>query len=357
MRTLLKASDTFFASQKQGKLGNILLRTAPIDEEKVGLNRANKVLGSFGETLVIFHDETTLIGQFIRNIQKELLSYFSKATPSEEKKEFFSESNEPIKSTSFAVIDNPHTTITAMRVIDSYDKSSWDNCLIRSYLYVKLSQYQAVPEEMEYINECKTLLLDNMNLEELFNKLTPDFLRKILKIEDDAVDVRRFITADSHASLVTDSIDQSIVNQIQTHPFVKLEIESILLNTNGSLGIKWKINEQILDLRRILGQIGGIAKHGSDVITTTIGFFPYCTEDCRDVIKQVLENIILKMERSANFTTEFLINVLEMQFVQFSRNDLHPNFINKALFLDHEHISNLIQQQEFPISLETRPCK
>ncbi|KTC83419.1 hypothetical protein [Legionella cincinnatiensis] len=357
MRALLKTSNnTFFASQTNRKLENILLKTAPINEDMVRLNRANKVLGSFGETLVIFHDVTTPIGQFIRNFQKELLTYFSKAIPSEEKKEFICESNEPIKPTSFAVIDNPHTTITAMRVIDSYDKSSWDNCLVRSYLYVKLIQYQPAPEEIEKINQCKALLLNSMNLEEIFTHLTPALLRKILKIESETIDIHRFITYDSHASLVTDSVDQSIVNQIQNNPLVKLEIESILLNANGSLGIKWKINEQILDLRRILSQIGGIAKHGSSVITTTIGFFPYCSEEHRDEIEQALQNILLKMERSDNFTTEFLFNLLEMQFVQFSRNDLHQDFINKTLFLDHQHISNLIQQQEFPSSFETRLC-
>ncbi|WP_454785364.1 hypothetical protein [Legionella sp. WA2024007413] len=340
------SSNTFFGFRS--KLQKIDLKTTAIDEVKVRLNRTNKLFGSFGETLVIFHEPGTALGQFIVNFQNELLNYFTKAVQNLESKQFVSEKEESSQPTFFAPITNPHTTIAALRVIDSYDENSWNNCLVQSYLYTKLMQYPPKNEEIEIIERCKLLILDNRNLDNVLNELPPALLRKILRIEDEDIDVLHFIKSQSHSSLINTTAEQSIVNQILNNPSIELEMESISLNANGSLGIKWKLNEQILDLRESLIQIGAIAKHGSQVLTTTIGYFPNCSEDYRNEIKQVLQNIILKVESGYDCTPKFLLNLYELQLVQFSRNDLHPNYIKKTFFLEQQHISNIIQQQEFP---------
>ncbi|PWY54861.1 hypothetical protein DGG96_14660 [Legionella qingyii] len=347
MKSLLETgSNTFFVLNSQ--LQKIALKTTAIDENKVSINRTNKLFGSFGETLVIFHEAGSALGQFIINFQNELLNHFPKAIQNLEAQQFISENNERIGPTSFAPITNLHTTIAALRVIDSYDENSWNNCLMQSYLYAKLTQYQPEMEEIEIIELSKIMLLDNMDLDKVLNTLAPTLSRKILGIEDEATDILHFVKIQCHTSLLSDTVEQSLVAQIQKKPIVELELESISLNTNGSLGIRWKLNEQIMDLRGALSQIGGIAKHGAQVLTTTIGYFPYCSEHCRDEIKQVLQEIISKVESAENCPPKFLLNLTDLQLVQFSRNDLHQNFIKKTLFLDQQHISNMIQQQEFP---------
>jgi hypothetical protein len=350
MKSLFESShDTFFVGK--AKMNNIILKTTTIDEAKVGLNRTQKLFGSFGVTFVIFHDVHSLLGQFIRNFQNELLKHFSKVIQNLETKDFVSDCDQPLTPSSFALIANPHTTIAAMRVIDSYDKKSWDSCLAQSYLHVKLNEYQPQNEEIELIEQSKMMLLENMNLEKVLNFLTPVLLRKILKIESEYIDIRRFIMEQCHASLLTDDIEQAIITYIQNNPIVELEMESISLNANGSLGIKWKTNEQIIGLRKSLSYIGGVAKHGYNVITTTIGYFPYCSESYRHEITQVLQEVIRKMESSNSLPTQIFLNVSELQFVQFSRNDLQQNFINKILFVNNQHISTEAQDQEFPVSL------
>ncbi|MCW8443609.1 hypothetical protein OQJ05_06050 [Fluoribacter gormanii] len=347
MKSLLETgSNTFFVFNSKSQ--KITLKTTAIDEQKVSLNRTNKLLGSFGETLVIFHEAGSALGQFIINFQNELLNHFTKAIQNLESQQFISENEESIGPTSFAPITNLHTTIAALRVIDSYDKKSWNNCLMQSYLYAKLTQYQPKKEEIEIIELGKIMLLDDMDLDKVVNTLTPALLRKILAIEDEATDIHHFVKIQCHTSLLSETVERSIVTQIHNDPIVELELESISLNANGSLGIKWKLNQQIMSLRGVLSQIGGIAKHGAQVLTTTIGYFPYCSECYRDEIKKVLQEIICKLESDGDCTPKFHLNLSELQLVQFSRNDLHQNFINKTLFLDQQHISNRIQQQEFP---------
>ena len=69
MKSLLETNrNTFFVFNSPPQ--KITLKTTAIDETKVSLNRTNKLFGSFGETLVIFHETGSALGQFIINLQK-----------------------------------------------------------------------------------------------------------------------------------------------------------------------------------------------------------------------------------------------------------------------------------------------
>lgn len=319
-----------------------------IEENKVELNRRNKLFGSFGETIVVFHNATSPLGVFIDTFQAELLKRFCKASQNVEQGLFVNENDSSANSISFVPISNPHTTVIAMRVIDAYDKNSWDERLIQTYLYAKLTQYQPEEDEISVINTGKLLILEQFNLEEFINMVPISILRKALGFQDEHISIFNYILLQSHVSLISYPLEQIIVNKIQSNPEVVLEIESISLNANGSLGIKWSINDDIISLRKLLSQIGGVAKHGDNIITTTIGYFPYCKEDCRNEIKQTLENIIIEMNTETTPTTKYLVDLKEMQLVKFARNDLCRDFITTTTLLDHGHLSTKENQDEFP---------
>ncbi|VVC75790.1 hypothetical protein AQUSIP_10870 [Aquicella siphonis] len=326
-----------------------VITAAAIEESLVALNRNNKLFGSFGETLVIFHNDMTPLGAFIRAIQSALTACYGVAVQDSQAGIFLDQSGRKAGPTAFAPIPNPHTTIIAMRVIDAYDEISWDKSLIQSYLYAKFSQYQPGIDEQDIVSEDKSLILREFELDTVLNRLPEKLVRNVLGIPDPSVNLHEFILLQSHLPLIYPRLESAIIHQTRVDHSIQLSIESLSLNANGSLGIKWKRNDELVALRKALSGLGGIAKHGDDIITTTVGYFPYCTETWRLEIANTLERILMDFKTTRNMPEiSCTINLHETQLVKFTRNDLHPDYILSQPFISGEHLSNEINRVDFP---------
>jgi len=261
-----------------------------IDGEKVKSNRTVKLEGTFGETIVVFHEAVSPLGQLIRAIQKHIITILGEVSQDRAVNDFASANGDMATPTSFAPIQNPHTTIIAMHVIDALDASSWRKKTIASHIY-------------------------------------------------------------------TEAEERSIVARMQADPVVHLEMEAVVLCPNGVLGIKWRLHEGLIALRRELSKNGGIAKHGDETITTTIGYFPDCNEAVREKIANVLEfvcterNLLPVTQQQLYAGLTFAVNLTEAKFVKFARNDLDPEFVVMSDLLLSNHLCLDFYNSEFPIEL------
>jgi|GEM_PF-6715530 hypothetical protein len=331
----------------------------PIEPEKVKANRLNKLYGTFGETIVVFHDASSTLGAAIRTLQDKIVQRLGIVSQDLRKGIFVDKDGLAAKPTSFAPILNPHTTIIAMRVIDASDLQSWNECLIESFLYAKFSQYQAAPDERIQIESAKQAIIMQRNLDHLFQELNPDLLKKVLSITDPATDIRKLIEMEAPFTPLDRKKEIEIVRKIEKNPVLMLELDSISLSPNGSLGIRWKINHDILLLRTELSELGGIPKHGADIITTTIGYFPYCTEASKAEIHQAVQDslpdFLQTIETNPHRTSQadicFEIDINKAQLVKFSRNDLHPDYIIKTDLFANEQLCDEYHLSAFPSQL------
>lgn len=333
-----------FASLPKRKLVQVLANQT-IDDERVALSRLNKLKGTYGETIVIFHNEETALGQFVREIQKNIIAHFGEVKQCIELDEFVDEFGKKSGITGFSVIKQPHTTLSALRVVDAKDENTWNEKLIQSYLYAKFTEYQTKPDERIEISAAKEKILNCNTLDELFTDVSQDLIKKVLAIkEENPVKLREFIITQSHSSLLYARLEELILQNINQQPCITLHLDAIVLSPNGSLGIRWKKNDDIAALRKEFAKMGGIAKHGDDVITTTIGYFPYCNESSRLQIKKIMEDIVRK---NNIVQRDFVINLKDAQLVKFSRNDLHPDFIKASKMISNDHLSSQFANVDF----------
>lgn len=324
--------------------------TASINEDSVAKNHDNKLYGTFGETIVVFHREGVDLGDYIRKIQAELKQLFRTITPSMLHQSYITSDGYHGRATDFAPIENPHTTIIAMRVIDAKNKTTWDKRLIQSFLISKAKHHQHHTNES--IDKELHILLSNDDLAILIAKIGDARLRQWLAL-DHSVNLANYILQHSHDTLHESTCEQAITEQIKQHPTVTLEIDSIELAPNGSLGIRWKENGDLIKLREAFSELGGIAKHGNEVINTTIGYFPFCTKLYAEDILEKLKSIESRLAEKLPATRQFELSLLEAEFIKFSRNDLHPDRIEETrLLIDSKLNTDFEKDVEFPDKLK-----
>lgn len=324
--------------------------TANINADSVEMNHDNKLYGTFGETIVVFHRESNDLGDYIRTVQAELKKLFRTITPSMLHQSFITSDGYHGRATDFAPIENPHTTIIAMRVIDAINKKTWDKRLIQSFLISKAKHHQH--QTAESIEKELPILLSNDDLPTLIAKIGDSCLRQWLSL-DNTVNLSIYIRQHSHDTLHERASEQAITEQIKQHPTITLEIDSIALAPNGSLGIRWKENDDLIKLREAFSELGGVAKHGNEVINTTIGYFPFCTASNAETILEMLKTIESTLAGKLPATRQFQLALLDAEFVKFSRNDLHPDRIDETrLLVDNKLNTDFEKEVEFPDKLK-----
>lgn len=310
-------------------------------ESSVAANFNNKLHGTFGETIVVFHPADSQLGEWIRAIQHELKQIFRTLHPSLAHQYFITNDGHHGYGTDFAPIENPHTTIIAMRVIDSNDRASWDKRLIQSYLIAKAQQYHHITHEN--IKADLDILFNQDDLTKIIAHIGESRIRKWLQI-DDHTHLRNHILCHAHDSLHDQSIEQTITNLITQHPTLMLELDSIALAPNGSLGIRWKENNDLIQLREAFVDIGGIAKHGNEVINTTLGYFPFCTPEIAKSILMKLSSIESTIASKLPSNRQFQLPLQEAELVKFSRNDLHKDYIREVKLLINNQLNISFEQ-------------
>lgn len=321
-----------------------------INTDSVEINHSSKLYGSFGETIVVFHRETNNLGDYIRFIQTELTKLFRTITPSMLHQEFITTDGYRGRATDFAPIENPHTTIIAMRVIDAKSKATWDKRLVQSFLIAKAKHYQHTTHD-SVANELQ-ILLSHYDLATLISKIGDARIRQWLQL-DNTVNLAEYILSHSHDSLHESACEQAVTEQVMQHPSIMLEIDCIALSTNGSLGIRWKENDDLIKLRETFSELGGVAKHGNEVINTTIGYFPYCNRPYAAEILEKLKKIEPILNAKLPENRQFRLTLTEAEFVKFSRNDLHPDrIVESRLLIDNKLNTDFEKEVEFPVELQ-----
>lgn len=324
--------------------------TANINADSVEMNHDNKLYGTFGETIVVFHRESNDLGDYIRTVQAELKKQFRSITPSMLHQSYITSDGNHGRATDFAPIENPHTTIIAMRVIDAKSKKTWNKRLIQSYLIAKAKHYQHTTNDS--VAAELNILLTYDELPTLISNIGDSRIRQWLQL-DNTVNLAEYILNHSHDTLHEHASEQAITDQVMQHPSIMLEIDSIALAPNGSLGIRWNENDDLIKLREAFSELGGVAKHGNEVINTTIGYFPFCTSSNAETILEMLKTIESTLAGKLPATRQFQLALLDAEFVKFSRNDLHPDRIEETrLLIDNKLNTDFEKDIEFPDKLQ-----
>jgi len=318
------------------------------DYRSVNYNKKVKLEGTFGETIVIPHRPSSLLANAVSAFQKVLLDQFGEVNQNGEATDFIDEKGCTTNETGYAPIKNLHTTISALRVVDASDDTEWETPLIQSYLIAKLAQ-----NKTSNVDKLKEVITNN-NLDNILKLIPEETLRIILQIKPH-INIREHIKNEVKFSPVTPEVETKLVNYIQTNPNLTLEIECLAMGPKGNIAIVWKSNKHMITLREELEKIGCVLKCEPKSISTTLGYFPNCTNNNFSEIHAALIkatkafNRVLR-ENSAN--RFFPVNLNDINIVKFSRNDLHTDYSLMTRLIRDDRLSSEYHQVLFPARVQ-----